>query len=169
MGQTIQEVSEATPVAPGAEDPPPISAYLRRQRELRGIPIEELARITKIPQRSLERLEAGTWDQQPDGFVRGFVRTVALSLGLEPDETVARMLPEAYVRDEAVLARARRLRAAAAAVVLVLAGLGGVAWIATRPGGESTLTVEDLQIVHRRDAVRELARDAGLLAEGPPE
>jgi cytoskeletal protein RodZ len=45
--------------------------------------------------RSLRRLEAGAFDHEPDGFARGFVRTVASALGLPPDETVARMLPEA--------------------------------------------------------------------------
>ena len=46
---------------------------------------------TRIPIRSLARLEAGVFDAEPDGFARGFVRTVAIALGLPPDETVARM------------------------------------------------------------------------------
>ena len=71
-----------------------IGAYLRHQRELRGLTPEELARTTRIPLRSLQRLEAGRFDDDVDGFVRGFVRTVAEALGLNPDETVARMLLE---------------------------------------------------------------------------
>jgi hypothetical protein len=71
-----------------------IGAYLRGQRELRGISSEDLSRATRIPLRSLERLEAGFFDGETDGFVRGFVRTVADALGLDPSETIARMLVE---------------------------------------------------------------------------
>ena len=55
---------------------------------------EDLSRATRIPIRSLDRLEAGFFDGDPDGFVRGFVRTVAEALGLDPSETIARMLVE---------------------------------------------------------------------------
>jgi transcriptional regulator with XRE-family HTH domain len=72
-----------------------IGAYLARQRQLRGISVEDLAAQMRIPLRSLQRLEAGAFDHDPDGFARGFVRTVAMALGLPPDETIARMLPEA--------------------------------------------------------------------------
>jgi hypothetical protein len=72
----------------------PIGAYLAAQRRLRGITVAELAAQTRIPLRSLERLEGGAFDANVDGFVRGFVRTVALALGLDPEETVARTLSE---------------------------------------------------------------------------
>jgi transcriptional regulator with XRE-family HTH domain len=74
-----------------------IGDYLRRQRVLRDVSIEELSALTRIPQRSLERLERGEFDGQPDGFARGFVRTVAQALGLDVDDTVARMLDEPAV------------------------------------------------------------------------
>ena len=38
--------------------------------------------------------EAGAFDGDPDGFVRGFVRTVADGLGLDADATLLRMLRE---------------------------------------------------------------------------
>ncbi len=72
----------------------PIGEYLRRQRLLRQMSIEELASITRIPLRSLERLESGHFDGETDGFVRGFVRTVANALGLDADDAIARMLQE---------------------------------------------------------------------------
>ena len=81
----------------GDGEPVPATAigeYLKRQRTLRGITIEELAASTRIPLRSLERLEAGYFDGMTDGFVRGFVRTVSGALGLDADQTVARMLEE---------------------------------------------------------------------------
>lgn len=87
--------ANASPVS-GAEGPATtsIGEYLKRQRLLRGITVEELSAMTRIPLRSLERLEAGYFDGVSDGFVRGFVRTVALALGLDADNTVARMLDE---------------------------------------------------------------------------
>ena len=72
----------------------PIGEYLRRQRILRGMSAEELASITRIPLRSLERLESGQFDGETDGFVRGFVRTVATALGLDADDAISRMLRE---------------------------------------------------------------------------
>ena len=71
-----------------------IGAYLSAQRRLRGISIEELAHQTRIPLRSLERLESGSFDADVDGFVRGFVRTVAAALGLDADEALNRALQE---------------------------------------------------------------------------
>ncbi len=78
----------------GTFETQPIGEYLRRQRELRGMSTEELASITRIPLRSLERLESGLFDGDTDGFVRGFVRTVANALGLNADDAISRMLPE---------------------------------------------------------------------------
>ena len=50
--------------------------------------------MTRIPLRSLERLEAGGFDGETDGFARGFVRTVAEALGLDVEDAISRMLHE---------------------------------------------------------------------------
>lgn len=71
-----------------------IGAFLARERRLRGIRLVEVERTTRIPRRSLERLEAGAFDGIADGFSRGFVRTVAGAIGVDPEEAVARMLEE---------------------------------------------------------------------------
>ena len=136
-----------------------IGAYLKRQRRLRGIALEELAATTRIPLRSLQRLETGAFDREPDGFARGFVRTVAVALGLPPDETVARMLPEASDDD---LRRGRRRelgrRALVAGGVLALVLLGVLVWSGARvlPTGW-THPRDELHV--RRDAVRALAEE----------
>ena len=105
-----------------------IGAYLRHQRELRGLTPEELARTTRIPLRSLERLEAGRFDDDVDGFVRGFVRTVAEALGLNPDETVARMLHEPELsRPEASPARPAP-NLGRSAILLVVLGSALLIW-----------------------------------------
>ncbi len=53
--------------------------------------LEEIARVTRIPQRSLERLEEGAFEALPaDVFVRGFLRSYAQCVGLDAEETVRR-------------------------------------------------------------------------------
>src|SRR5690606_15986316 len=113
-----------------------IGAYLARQRQLRGISPEELASQMRIPLRSLQRLEAGAFDSEPDGFARGFVRTVAIALGLPPDETLARMRPEAAWDDDgaAAGALARGLRAVAVAALLGALLASGWMWLASGAG-----------------------------------
>lgn len=143
----------------------PIGAYLRRQRTLREITLEQLSEATRIPLRSLQRLESGAFDREPDGFARGFVRTVAIALGLPPDETVARMLPEA-TGDGRSLHRGRRLlvRLAIAGAVAAGLALGFVAW-----SGVRLLPERRDEVLHRRDAVRALAIEHGLVpAEAAP-
>lgn len=67
-----------------------IGARLRHERELRGMSIEEVARATRIPLASLERVEADRFDDLPgEVFVRGFLRSYARAIGVEPDEILA--------------------------------------------------------------------------------
>ena len=92
MGEEVRGVPEAAAVADGAEGS--VGRYLAAQRRLRNISLDELATLTKIPRRSLERLEAGLFDDMPDGFARGFVRTVARALGLDSEDAVMRLMRE---------------------------------------------------------------------------
>jgi hypothetical protein len=67
------------------------AAWLREGRSARGLTIEDVARITRIQQRTLERLEDGRFDELPaDVFVRGFIRNYARCVGICPDEALAR-------------------------------------------------------------------------------
>ncbi len=92
MGEEVRGVLEAAAVAAGAEGS--VGLYLAAQRRFRNISLDELATLTKIPRRSLERLEAGLFDDAPDGFARGFVRTVAEALGLDSEDAVMRLMRE---------------------------------------------------------------------------
>jgi cytoskeletal protein RodZ len=149
--------------AADAVEAEPIGAFLSRQRRLRGIGLDELARITCIPLRSLERLESGAFDATPDGFARGFVRTVAGALGLDPDDAVSRMLPEVrpgsrphtppFVEPNPWLR-----------VVLAVLGLAALVIVAVeRHSAPPDPSEIQAQRVYRRDAVRELAREQGLM------
>lgn len=135
-----------------------IGLYLASQRRLRGITVDELAVRTRIPRRNIERLEAGAFDRAPDGFSRGFVRTIAQALGLDPDEAVMRLMSEPAL-EELDRARSRRLAlglrialVAGGFVLLIVLGRWMVAALAPgadEPGADALL--------YRRDAVRSLA------------
>src|SRR5260370_36201088 len=63
---------------------------LRREREMRGITLDELSESTKISRRHLESLEREDFDSLPGGiFNKGFVRSYARFLGLDEDQAVA--------------------------------------------------------------------------------
>ena len=63
---------------------------LKRERELRGVTLEEISAATRIATRFLKAIENEEWDQLPGGvFNRGFVRAVARYLGLDEENTVA--------------------------------------------------------------------------------
>lgn len=168
MEQAERRVSEDAALA-SRERAEPIGAFLARQRVLRGITLEQLAETTRIPIRSLARLEAGVFDAEPDGFARGFVRTVAIALGLPPDETVARMLPEpgSDARQRGRLGTwLRRGFAAAALSFAVLLGIWTVTGRQLLPAGW-TRTRDEL--VHRHDAIRALAEEQALQTQAQPE
>jgi cytoskeletal protein RodZ len=62
---------------------------LRRERDVRGVSLREIAEGTKISVRFLQALEEDRLDVLPGGlFPRAFVRQYALFLGLDPDKTV---------------------------------------------------------------------------------
>lgn len=66
-----------------------IGPALREARESQGLGIEELAERTKIRARYLRALEAEAWDAFPGhAYAKGFLRTYAAELGLDPDELV---------------------------------------------------------------------------------
>jgi hypothetical protein len=107
-------------------------------------------------------MEAGAFDGNPDGFVRGFVRAIAVALGLDPEEAVMRMLGEptdlAGVPKSAIFPLDRRLLVVCALLAAIF-GFGFAIWglasrAPTSPAGEATP-----KIVYRHDAVRALAEE----------
>ena len=68
-----------------------VGQYLRRQREAKRMSVEEIARSTRVPMASVERIEGDQFDELPgEVFVRGFLKSYARSLGLEADDVLAR-------------------------------------------------------------------------------
>ncbi|WP_437511651.1 helix-turn-helix domain-containing protein [Sorangium sp. So ce1099] len=68
-----------------------IGRYLRRTREARAMSVEEVARATRIPVISIERIEADHFDDLPgEVFVRGFLKAYARAVSLPMEEVLAR-------------------------------------------------------------------------------
>jgi cytoskeletal protein RodZ len=140
-----------------------IGAYLARQRRLRGISLDELADSTKIPRRSLERLEAGAFDGQSDGFARGFVRTIADALGLDSEDSINRLLGEPPdLEDERSNYWSNYWKVDPRWLVIAVGGsiaiglVVAAGWLWQRSDFSSS-SPDETEIVYRRDAVRALA------------
>ncbi|UCE85515.1 MAG: helix-turn-helix domain-containing protein [Deltaproteobacteria bacterium] len=148
------------PASDASEREPSIGTYLARQRRLRGISLEELQQATRVPLRSLERLERGAFDEGIDGFTRGFVKTVASALGLDPDATLARMLVEPDARADGFPRVSGRTLLFGLALAAGVAGASGLVWLVRSDPNEGPApepaSVES-ELVYRRDPVRELA------------
>jgi hypothetical protein len=121
--------------------------------------------MTRLPVRSLERLEAGAFDGQQDGFVRGFVRTVAVAIGLDPEDAVARLLAEPELHRRRRLPDPRRVAVAAIGLAAACAAVLAVVEL-TRAPAPAPVTPTEAPLV-RRDAIRALAVEHRLLAEDP--
>jgi transcriptional regulator with XRE-family HTH domain len=114
----------------------PFGEHLRREREMRGVSLDEISAATRISTRFLEAIEKDQWDQLPGGvFNRGFIRSIARFLGLDEDSLVAEYAlgtaSDLHVHVAAQRARQmpRNWRPAVAAVVaialIVVAGVAG--------------------------------------------
>jgi cytoskeleton protein RodZ len=63
---------------------------LRREREMRGVTLEEISAATKISVRFLQAIEHEDFDRLPGGvFTRSFIRTYARYLGLDEERVMA--------------------------------------------------------------------------------
>ena len=62
-------------------------SYIKHERELRGVPLEEISRITKIHIRYLQALEDNRFDELPsEVFIKGYIRSYANIIGSDVDE-----------------------------------------------------------------------------------
>ena len=62
-------------------------SYLKQERELRGVPLEEISGATKIHIRYLKALEENSFDQLPgEVFIKGYIRSYANTIGTDVEE-----------------------------------------------------------------------------------
>ncbi len=113
---------------------------LKREREMRGVSLDEIAQATKIGTRSLRALEDEDFERLPGGiFNKGFVRAYARFLGIDEEQAVADYMiasgleaaPSEVAEEDAGAASSdlwRRRSRAIAITALLLAGIGYGAW-----------------------------------------
>jgi cytoskeletal protein RodZ len=110
----------------------PFGEHLKREREMRGVSLEEISAATRIGTRFLQAIENDQWDQLPGGvFNRGFIRSIARFLGLDEDSLVAEYALGTYGKADAAKSAEHpveipgnwRSAAIAAAVVLLVVTL----------------------------------------------
>jgi len=64
-------------------------SYLKHERELRGVALEDIADQTKIHLKYLEALENNLYDHLPgEVFVKGYIRSYAKSIGSNVEEVI---------------------------------------------------------------------------------
>jgi len=67
-----------------------IGQYLKREREVRQVSLEELAQTTRIPMKMLRHIEADRFDELPgEVFARGFLKSYARTIGADAAHVVA--------------------------------------------------------------------------------
>jgi cytoskeletal protein RodZ len=82
--------------------PSPLGETLRRARTAKGITIEDAERVTRIPRKYLEALELENFGILPAPvYARGFLRSYASYLGLEPKELLP-FFPVGHVEEPAL-------------------------------------------------------------------
>jgi len=66
-----------------------LNERLKKIRERAGISLDEIAKSTKVRKVYLEKLEEGKFDElPPDVYVKGFLRSYAGYLGIEPKDVI---------------------------------------------------------------------------------
>jgi cytoskeletal protein RodZ len=105
--------------------------YLRREREMRAVSLEEISAATKISIRFLQAIEAEELSKLPGGiFTRSFVRTYARYLGLDEERVLAdcqlagQQKPEVDIRR--IAANRARLNSTASRTGIIALLMAGV-------------------------------------------
>jgi cytoskeletal protein RodZ len=117
---------------------------LRRERELRGVSLREIAEGTKISVRFLQALEEDRADVLPGGlFPRSFVRQYAQFIGLDPERTAADFVAahrEAPLERRQPVSRGRRLPLSPGHLFLGAVAVLAAVLMLRRTGGEDERT-----------------------------
>lgn len=116
---------------------PDFGMKMKRLREERGVSLRQIADTTKISMGSLEALERNDISRLPGGiFSRAFVRSYAIEVGLDPEQTVRDFLvqfphdsvtvgsPHAPQEGRASGTRSRRTAAVIVGLVAISALIG---------------------------------------------
>jgi cytoskeleton protein RodZ len=137
----------------------PFGEHLRREREMRGVSLDEISAATRISTRFLEAIEKDQWELLPGGvFNRGFIRSIARFLGLDEDSLVAEYAlgtaSDAHVHVAAQRSHhmPRNWRPAAAAVVAIALLIAGGVFGYRRYGSGIAVRLHERFLVGRAGA-----------------
>lgn len=112
-----------------------LGRYLKVQRKLRDISLDEVSRASRVAPTWLEMLEGDAFDKLPgDIFTKGYLRLYAEAIGLDPDDVVLRYELQSKTAEEAALLPIPfwRRKDVRRSVVLIL-GMGYfIYWLMTR-------------------------------------
>ena len=84
----------ASPMPAAAASGVTFGARLRHGREARGVSLRQIADKTRIAVRALEALERDDIARLPGIFSRGFVRSYAAEVGVDPERAVREFLSQ---------------------------------------------------------------------------
>ena len=117
---------------------PDFGTKMKRLREERGVSLRQIADATKISIGSLEALERNDISRLPGGiFSRAFVRSYAIEVGLDPEQTIRDFLLQ-FPHDSVTAGSphapqegrpARKRRPGAATIVILLVAIGVLAGV----------------------------------------
>jgi transcriptional regulator with XRE-family HTH domain len=145
----------------------PFGEHLKREREMRGVSLEEVSAATRISTRFLEAIESDRWESLSGGvFNRGFIRSVARYLGLDEDSMVAEYALETRGRVETgvvpdpPMEMPRNWKPAIVAAIVLAVILAGVGFAYARYGGKIA------ERLHRKPAAAATSGDAARGANG---
>ena len=118
---------------------PDFGMKMKRLREERGVPLRQIADTTKISVGTLEALERSDISRLPGGiYSRAFVRSYAIEVGLDPEQTVRDFIvqfprdsvtvgsPYAQQQGHAPRTRRRGRAVAIAALIAISVLIGGI-------------------------------------------
>jgi len=114
---------------------------LRKAREGKELSFDDVSNVIKISPRMLKAIEEEQYDQLPGGvFNKGFIRSYAKHLGLDPEESVNEYL--AYIREEQL--KAQQAWQAERPVETRASAAGKNAAANRKKSSESSVEVEEL-------------------------
>lgn len=74
--------------------------YLKRQREIRGIALEDISTVTRVPMKYLAALEGDAHENLPHPtFVKGFIRLYCKHVGIDSNDAVLHYEEYLNIRD----------------------------------------------------------------------
>ena len=121
---------------------PDFGTKMKRLREERGVTLRRIADTTRISVSALEALERNDISRLPGGiYSRAFVRSYAIEVGLDPEQTVREFLvrfpddsvtagsPHVSFEDDTPGARRRRWTATMVALVAISFLIGAILFL----------------------------------------